>query len=154
MKSANCISATVRMPMIAAPVQPPTIAVSASGASITRHGPNSSWKPSVTLNAPPYTPTSSPMTYTRLSRRISVRSVEVLGCRIDALEQRLRLRQRRLFGALECLAEELLHARADVILLLVRELGVLAQPAAEALDRVGGGPAFEHLLRDVERVVV
>ena len=39
--------------MIAAPVQPPTIAVSESGESITRHGPNSSWNPSVTLNAPP-----------------------------------------------------------------------------------------------------
>ena len=53
MKSANCISATGRMPISAAPVQPPTIAVSESGASSTRHGPNSSWKPSVTLNAPP-----------------------------------------------------------------------------------------------------
>jgi len=53
MKSANCISATGRIPMIAAPVQPPTIAASASGASITRQGPNSSWKPSETLNAPP-----------------------------------------------------------------------------------------------------
>ena len=36
-----------------APVQEPTIAVSASGASITRHAPNSSWKPSETLKAPP-----------------------------------------------------------------------------------------------------
>ena len=53
MKSENCISATGRMPMIAAPVQPPTIAVSDSGASSTRQGPNSSWKPSETLNAPP-----------------------------------------------------------------------------------------------------
>jgi hypothetical protein len=53
MKSANCISATGRIPMIAAPVHAPTIAVSASGASITRQCPNSSWNPSVTLNAPP-----------------------------------------------------------------------------------------------------
>ena len=73
-KSANCISATGRMPMIAAPVQAPTIAVSASGASSTRHSPNSSWKPCVTLKAPPYTPTSSPITNTRSSRRISSRS--------------------------------------------------------------------------------
>ena len=29
------------------------VSVSESGASITRQGPNSSWKPSVTLNAPP-----------------------------------------------------------------------------------------------------
>ena len=53
MKSANCISATGRRPMSAAPVAPPTIAVSESGVSSTRHGPNSSWKPSVTLKAPP-----------------------------------------------------------------------------------------------------
>ena len=53
MKSANCISATGRIPIIAAPVQDPTIAVSESGESITRQGPNSSWKPSVTLKAPP-----------------------------------------------------------------------------------------------------
>jgi hypothetical protein len=53
MKSANCISATGRMPMIAAPVHPPTMAVSESGASITRQCPNSSWKPCVTLKAPP-----------------------------------------------------------------------------------------------------
>ena len=52
-KSANCISATGRKPISAAPVAPPMIAVSDSGASITRHDPNSSWKPSVTLNAPP-----------------------------------------------------------------------------------------------------
>ncbi len=31
--------------MIAAPVAPPMIAVSESGVSITRHAPNSSWKP-------------------------------------------------------------------------------------------------------------
>ena len=35
------------------PVQAPTMAVSARGASITRHSPNSSWKPLVTLKAPP-----------------------------------------------------------------------------------------------------
>ena len=53
MKSANCISATGRIPMIAEPVQAATIAVSERGASTTRQAPNSSWKPSVTLNAPP-----------------------------------------------------------------------------------------------------
>ena len=34
------------------------------------------------------------------------------------------------------------------------KLGVLAQPGAEALDRVVLRPLLEHLLRDVERVVV
>ena len=52
-KSANCISATGRMPIRAAPVAPATIAVSDSGMSSTRLAPNSSWKPCVTLNAPP-----------------------------------------------------------------------------------------------------
>ena len=52
-KSANCISATGRRPIIAAPVAPPRIAVSESGASMTRQEPNSSWKPCVTLKAPP-----------------------------------------------------------------------------------------------------
>ena len=67
--------------MIAAPVAPATIAVSESGVSITRHEPNSSWNPSVTLNAPPYTPTSSPSTKTRLSRRISVRRPSLIAWR-------------------------------------------------------------------------
>ena len=52
-KSANCISAMGRRPISAAPVAPPTIAVSESGMSSTRWAPNSSWKPCVTLNAPP-----------------------------------------------------------------------------------------------------
>ena len=52
-KSENCISHTGRMPISAAPVHAPTIAVSDSGESITRSSPNSSWKPWVTLNAPP-----------------------------------------------------------------------------------------------------
>ena len=52
-KSANCISATGRRPIRAAPVAPATIAVSESGASITRQSPNSSCSPCVTLKAPP-----------------------------------------------------------------------------------------------------
>ena len=52
-KSANCISATGRIPISAAPVAPATIAVSDRGMSSTRMSPNSSWKPWVTSNAPP-----------------------------------------------------------------------------------------------------
>src|SRR5579875_3306445 len=52
MKSANCISTTGRSPITAAPTPAPTIRDSAIGVSITRSGPNSSSKPSVTLNAP------------------------------------------------------------------------------------------------------
>jgi hypothetical protein len=52
-KSANCISQTGRSPTTAAPTAVPTIPDSARGVSITRCAPNSSMKPSVTLNAPP-----------------------------------------------------------------------------------------------------
>jgi hypothetical protein len=80
-KSANCISTTGRIPITAAPMPAPTLAVSASGASMTRHGPNSSRNPSVILNAPPYTPMSSPNTKTRGSRRISSRSPSRIASR-------------------------------------------------------------------------
>ena len=52
-----------------------------------------------------------------------------------------RIRQRRLLGALERVVQELLDAGRDLVLLLVGQVGVLAQPAAEALDRVVRGPA-------------
>ena len=42
----------------------------------------------------------------------------------------------------------------DLVLLVVGELGVVAQPGAEALDRVALRPLLEHLLGDVGRVVV
>ncbi len=42
------ISATGRMPPMAAPMAQPTIADSAIGVSRTRSGPNSSWRPRVT----------------------------------------------------------------------------------------------------------
>jgi hypothetical protein len=54
---------------------------SASGVSITRIGPNSSMKPSVTLKAPPNTPMSSPITNTRSSARISSRMASEIACR-------------------------------------------------------------------------
>ena len=81
MKSANCISAIGRIPTTAAPMAVPMIPDSASGVSITRSGPNSSMKPSVTLNAPPKTPMSSPITRTRSSERISWRMPSEIACR-------------------------------------------------------------------------
>ncbi len=81
MKSENCISAIGRMPSTAAPMAVPTMPDSASGVSITREGPNSSMKPSVTLKAPPKAPMSSPMTKTRSSARISSRMPSEIACR-------------------------------------------------------------------------
>ena len=60
MKSAYWNSATGRSPSIAEPIAVPTIVSSAIGVSITRSAPKCSMKPSVTLNAPPYAPMSSP----------------------------------------------------------------------------------------------
>ncbi len=53
MKSANCISATGRRPMMEAPMAAPTMADSARGVSMTRRSPKRSSMPAVTLNAPP-----------------------------------------------------------------------------------------------------
>ena len=65
------ISTIGRSPAIAAPTPMPTIVFSEIGVSRTRFSPNSSSSPSVTLKAPWKTPTSSPMTKTDSSRRIS-----------------------------------------------------------------------------------
>ena len=81
MKSANCISQIGRIPTTAAPTAVPTMPDSASGVSMTRSGPNSSMKPSVTLKAPPKTPMSSPITSTRSSWRISWRIASEIACR-------------------------------------------------------------------------
>src|SRR5439155_1587264 len=81
MKSANCISATGRMPSMAAPTAAPTMADSARGVSHTRSAPNSSMNPSVTLNAPPNAPMSSPRQNTDSSARISSRRPSEIACR-------------------------------------------------------------------------
>src|SRR5438045_2831335 len=71
MKSMNWNSTTGRIPTYAAPIAAPTKPSSASGVSRTRSGPNFSRNPSVTRNAPPYLPMSSPMRKTDLSASIS-----------------------------------------------------------------------------------
>ena len=65
------ISATGRMPVIAAPIAAPTIACSEIGVSQTRRGPNSANRPTVVLNTPSAAPMSSPRQTTLGSRRIS-----------------------------------------------------------------------------------
>src|SRR3989442_8116151 len=72
MKSMNWISGTGRSPYRAIPIAVPMIPPSLRGVSNTRSG-NSSMRPSVHRNTPPFFPTSSPRTTTRSSRRISSR---------------------------------------------------------------------------------
>jgi len=52
------------------PIAVPMMPASASGVSITRSAPNSSYRPLVARNTPPNLPTSSPSTTTRWSVRI------------------------------------------------------------------------------------
>src|SRR5262249_54157368 len=54
------------------PIAVPMIPASASGVSITRSAPNSSYRPLVARNTPPNLPTSSPRTTTRGAARICV----------------------------------------------------------------------------------
>ena len=65
------ISATGRIPVMAAPMAAPTIACSEIGVSHTRSAPNSSNSPTVVLNTPPAAPMSSPRQTTVGSRRSS-----------------------------------------------------------------------------------
>lgn len=65
------ISATGRIPVMAAPIAAPTMACSEMGVSHTRPGPNSLNSPAVVLNTPPASPMSSPRHTTAGSRRIS-----------------------------------------------------------------------------------
>src|SRR5437588_165901 len=65
------MSTTGRIPVIAAPSPMPVMPASEIGESITRSGPNSSTSPDRTLNGVPASATSSPITNTDGSRRIS-----------------------------------------------------------------------------------
>src|SRR5438105_2305998 len=103
MKSKNWISTTGRMPLKAAPMERPTIAVSASGESITRSSPNSAWRPAVVRKTPPWAPMSSPIMKTRSSARISSARASCTASRtlligIDVLQRVFRHRVRRLPG--------------------------------------------------------
>ena len=81
MKSMNCISTTGRIPMCAAPAAAPTMPISEIGESITRSSPNFASSPSVTLNAPPNAPMSSPSMKTFGSRSISSNSASRIASR-------------------------------------------------------------------------
>src|SRR5579864_2132352 len=70
-KSPNMMSTTGRMPVIPAPTPMPVKPASEMGVSSTRSGPNSVTRPLKTLNAVPASATSSPITNTLGSRRIS-----------------------------------------------------------------------------------
>ena len=71
--------------------------------------------------------------------------VELVGVGVDAVEERRGIGQRRLLGAAHRLGQQVLDVGRDLVLLAVGERGVLAEPVAEALDRVALRPLLEHL---------
>src|SRR3954463_11763386 len=176
MKSANCISATGRIPSIAAPTAVPTIADSASGVSHTRSGPNSSKKPSVTLNAPPKAPMSSPRQNTVSSLRISSRRPSEIAWRyvisgIAGLPARpggLAVAERRHVLCEDAVkrggwvGHRLSESPFGLALELLSHLGVdrlhvdsvARERALVRLDRIALRPVLEQLLRHIAHVVV
>src|SRR5436853_4921879 len=84
MKSSYMISATGRMPCIAAPMAAPASAISEIGVLRTRSGPNSSSIPCVTPIEPPISAMSSPMTKTSSSARIAVASASRTASRYES----------------------------------------------------------------------
>src|SRR5215475_1089571 len=80
MKSPNMISTTGRIPVIAAPTARPVKPASEIGVSSTRFVPNSSTSPERTLNGVPASATSSPITHTVGSRRISSARASRIAC--------------------------------------------------------------------------
>src|SRR5829696_587626 len=165
MKSANCISATGRMPLTESPMAEPTIRLSASGVSMTLRGPNSSWSPCVTRKTPPALPTSSPITITVSSERISSASPSWMACsrffsampltlRVDALQRLLGVGVGRLFRVVARLGDLGLDRGRDLFLPPLVEEPVLHQVPLEAHDRVLLAPFLDLLALAIPAVVI
>ena len=161
MKSANCISATGRMPISEAPVQAPTMAVSASGASSTRHGPNSAWKPCGDLEGAAvdadvladheHALVAAHLLAEAVRDRLQIgldrhplpvmRGVEIFRRRPDAVAEGRGVGERALFRAAEGVDQQRLDLLAEPGVLVVAEaVEVRLQPGTVALERVGAAP--------------
>src|SRR5918997_5545510 len=165
MKSANCISATGRIPLTESPMAAPAIKLSASGVSSTLEGPNSSWSPCVTRKTPPARPTSSPMTMTVSSARISSASPSWMACkrffsaisltlRVDALERLFGVGVGRFFRVVARLGDLGFDPTLDLFLPVLIEEAVLHQVLLEADYRVLQPPLLDLLALAIPAVVV
>src|SRR3954470_7588412 len=158
-KSPNIRSTTGRRPVIAAPTPRPVKPGSEIGVSTTRCVPNSSTSPLSTLNGVPASATSSPITKTSGSRRISSTKAAFTACAnvssgIEVL--------RHLRGIGERRVERELHARLDLRTRLVGDADqvvrpgelLLFEPATEDGERVAlAAPQLLLVLRPVVRAV-
>src|SRR5262245_54525886 len=143
------MSTTGTRPVIAAPIAEPTMAASEIGALSTRSAPNSSISPFVTPKGTPST-MSSPMQYTRGSRRISSRRARLraspksitgtsISPRVVSKEivQRLRgLGQRAGLGVSDRVVDLGDDAGADALAVRVVEQPARLQPPAQPRDGV------------------
>src|SRR3954451_24026647 len=137
MKSSYMISATGRMPCIAAPIAVPASAISEIGVLRTRCGPNSASMPCVTPIEPPISAMSSPMMKTSSSSRIAVTNASRTASRyvssgIDVLERVLRRRVGAVLRELHRRLDDLRHLGVDLCEILVGHSHALAQ----GLDRI------------------
>src|SRR5262245_6090981 len=137
----------------------PMIADSEIGVSITRISPNSSYKPCVTPNAPPYGPTSSPSTNTFGSRRISSASASRIASRYET--SRIHVgdgffgaRVRRIRREVHRIVNRRLHPRFDFLFLLVVKNVESLQIGRESRNWIAALPHRELLVRTIERLVV
>src|SRR5215470_16630196 len=141
MKSSYMISATGRMPCIAAPIAVPASAISEIGVLRTRSLPNSSSIPAVTPIEPPISAMSSPMMKTSSSWRIAVDSASRTASRyvssgIDVLERVFRRRVGAVLGELDRRLDDFGHLGVHLGELVLGG----AQPLAQDLDRVARRP--------------
>src|SRR5436190_11618858 len=131
----------------------PMIADSEIGVSTTRISPNSSNRPCVTPNAPPYAPTSSPSTNTLGSRRISsampsriasrYRSSLGIEVRHGVLGRGVRRARRKLHRIVDRFGD----ARLDLLALLVGQHVARPQVRRERRDRIAALPHRELFVR-------
>src|SRR5689334_4607025 len=137
MKSSYMISATGRMPCMAAPIAAPASAISEIGVLRTRSGPNSWSIPCVTPIEPPISAMSSPMTKTSSSSRIAVTSASRTASRyessgIDVLQRILGRGVGAVLRKLHRRLHDLGHLGIELLELVVRD----TETHAEDLDRV------------------
>src|SRR3954468_14911789 len=136
MKSSYMISATGRMPCIAAPIAAPASAISEIGVLRTRSLPNSPRSPCVTPIEPPISAMSSPMMKTSSSSRIAVTSASRTASRyvrsgIDVLQRVFGRRIGPVLRELDGGLDDLRHLGVELVELFVGD----AQPTADQFDR-------------------
>src|SRR4051794_7005147 len=158
-KSPNIRSTTGRSPVIAAPTPRPVKPGSEIGVSTTRCVPNSSTRPLSTLNGVPASATSSPITKTSGSRRISSTNAALTAwAKVNSGIEILR----DLRGIGERRVERELQAGLDLRTRLVRDPDqvvrpgelLFLEPAAEDRERVAfAAPQLFLVLRAVVRAI-